>query len=1304
VTVVDTLPAASAFLSAVASQGTCTHAAGVVTCQLGQLPENGQATVTVTVVTTDSGQLVNSVTASANGPDTNSADNTASATTAVNPAADMTLGVTADLNPVNVGDDLTYSIVVTNLGASSASSAKLTNTVPANTTFLTAVPSQGTCSVNGSQLVCSFGTVPSQGTVTVTVTVRPTAGGTIANSFKVGSAITDPNPNNNTASINVRANALPQIQPLGNRTINEDTSTGPIAFTLSDAETPPNALILTNRSSSQALVPDSNILLGGTGTNRTLTVTPLPNQFGSTVITRTVTDNDGASVSSSFTLSVSAVNDPPTISTISNQIVNEDTSTATIPFVIGDVESPASSLTLNKSSSNPALVPDTRIFLGGSDSNRTVSIVPLTNQFGTASITISVVDGLLTTPTTFLLTVNSVNDLPTISDITNQTILEDTSTAALGFTVTDVETASTNLTLSGRCSNTTLVPTGNILFGGSGTSRTVTVTPAPNQVGSATITVTVTDADGGARQDTFDLTVKPVNDPPTINPIPNLTTNEDSGPVTVLLSGIAAGPTNESQTLQVTAVSSLPSLIPHPPVTYTSPQNSGSLVLTPATNASGSATITVTVNDGAGSNNTVTASFNVTITPINDRPFISTVPNQTIDEDTSTSDVPFTVGDVESPPDSLALTRSTSDPNLIPLNNIVLGGTGANRTIKITPATNAFGTATVTVTVSDGTDSTNRSFQVIVNPVNDPPTLSALSDQATREDTPTEPIAFTIFDLESPSSSLGLTASSSDPALVPQNNITFSGSGSNRTVQINPVPNQFGSTTITLAVADQQAATASRSFVLNVAAVNDPPTLDAVSDVTLDEDSGSRSVPLTGIGTGAANETQMLTVSATSSNTSVLPRVGVSYASPNATGSLSLQPATNANGVVTVTVSVNDGAASNNIVSRTFTVTINPINDPPVISSIPNRSTDEDTATPAISFVVNDIETPAGNLTLAGSSSNEELVFSTDIVFGGSGSNRTVVVQPLPDQFGSTFILISVSDGNGGSASTGFQLTVNSVNDQPTIQSVTELALNEDTASAPVQVTIGDVETPARDLVLTARSSNPGLVPNNNLILGGSGTSRTVTVRPLTNEFGNATITLSVSDGSLTNSATFNLAVAPVNDPPTLDPLTDLTLYRSPQSYSVPLTGIGAGAPNENQTLNITAQSSNPGQIPNPGVTYTSPNTAGTLAIDRPTAGSATITVTVEDNGGTDHGGQPSQSKTFTVTVNEVPRLQIRLENSQVSISWPANATGFVLESRERVESGTWVPVAETPVVVGNSFTVTRPVTRAQEYFQLRSP
>src|SRR5207247_1316361 len=136
-----------------------------------------------------------------------------------------------------------------------------------------------------------------------------------------------------------------------------------------------------------------------------------------------------------------------------------------------------------------------------------------------------------------------------------------------------------------------------------------------------------------------------------------------------------------------------------------------------------------------------------------------------------------------------------------------------------------------------------------------------------------------------------------------------------------------------------------------------------------------------------------------------IPNPIVTYSSPASTGTLRFVPATNANGSVMITVTVNDHGASNNISSRAFTVTVNSINDFPTISAITDAVTPEDIPI-TVQFLVGDVETPLANLQLIGESSNDELIHGSDITFSGSGSNRSVTVHTLTNQFGSATITI----------------------------------------------------------------------------------------------------------------------------------------------------------------------------------------------------------------------------------------------------------------------------------------------------------
>ena len=105
-------------------------------------------------------------------------------------------------------------------------------------------------------------------------------------------------------------------------------------------------------------------------------------------------------------------------------------------------------------------------------------------------------------------------------------------------------------------------------------------------------------------------------------------------------------------------------------------------------------------------------------------------------------------------------------------------------------------------------------------------------------------------------------------------------------------------------------------------APNRPPTLNAISNLTINENAGPQTVYLSGISSGAANKTQTLQVTATTSNPLLIPLLSINYTSPSTTGILRFQPAHNADGTAVITVTVNDDGRSNNIIARTFKVTV----------------------------------------------------------------------------------------------------------------------------------------------------------------------------------------------------------------------------------------------------------------------------------------------------------------------------------------------------------------------------------------------
>jgi hypothetical protein len=99
------------------------------------------------------------------------------------------------------------------------------------------------------------------------------------------------------------------------------------------------------------------------------------------------------------------VNAAPTLSVLANKTISPGTTTGAIPFTIGDQDTSVSALSLRRTSSNTALVPDSNVVPGGSGANRTVTVTPLAGLLGSTTITLTVDDGYLTTSQSFVVTV-----------------------------------------------------------------------------------------------------------------------------------------------------------------------------------------------------------------------------------------------------------------------------------------------------------------------------------------------------------------------------------------------------------------------------------------------------------------------------------------------------------------------------------------------------------------------------------------------------------------------------------------------------------------------------------------------------------------------------------------------------------------------------------------------------------------------------------------------------------------------------------------------------------------------------------
>ncbi len=203
VEVEDELPAAVTLLSATASQGSCSASGSAVTCALGTLPAGATATITVSVLTDPSlphgHALTNTATVTSDTPDPDSSNNAATETTAVVTQADLAITKQSNPNPAVAGMPLIFILSVTNYGPSDAQNVVVEDPLPAQTTFVSATTSQGSCSESGGVVTCSLGTLPAGASASIAITVNVDSGypgNEIVNTAVVTGDTPDPNPDN----------------------------------------------------------------------------------------------------------------------------------------------------------------------------------------------------------------------------------------------------------------------------------------------------------------------------------------------------------------------------------------------------------------------------------------------------------------------------------------------------------------------------------------------------------------------------------------------------------------------------------------------------------------------------------------------------------------------------------------------------------------------------------------------------------------------------------------------------------------------------------------------------------------------------------------------------------------------------------------------------------------------------------------------------------------------------------------------------------------------------------------------------
>ncbi|MDQ8188070.1 fibronectin type III domain-containing protein [Pelagicoccus sp. SDUM812002] len=286
-------------------------------------------------------------------------------------------------------------------------------------------------------------------------------------------------------------NTAPTLSEIEDVSVVKGTTSTVLDFQFADAESGSDELVFEAISSNLSVVPLSGIFVEVGEGSGTVSFASLGSSTGTSTITLLVSDGvDFAQ--QTFKVEVKR-NLAPTVGMLQAANVQDSQQVGPIEFTISDAEYPEDLLTVIGTSMDESLIASESISIGGSGSNRTVSFATQAGVSGSTTIRLKVSDGV--NSTNGVLSVNiSKNSAPVISGLEEiYTIDEEGNIEALAFSISDRETAANSLEVSVSSSNALIVSQYGIKLKGSGSQRTLDITPSPGMTGTVELIVSVSD-------------------------------------------------------------------------------------------------------------------------------------------------------------------------------------------------------------------------------------------------------------------------------------------------------------------------------------------------------------------------------------------------------------------------------------------------------------------------------------------------------------------------------------------------------------------------------------------------------------------------------------------------------------------------------------------------------------------------------------------------------------------------------------------------------------------------------------------
>nr|WP_274021912.1 tandem-95 repeat protein [Vibrio parahaemolyticus] len=818
-----------------------------------------------------------------------------------------------------------------------------------------------------------------------------------------------------------------------------------------------------------------------------VTYTPNDNYHGEDTFTYIVTSGD-VSESTTVEVNVTPVNDAP-VAKDDIATTQEDTA-VTIDVLPNDNDIDGDKLSIQSAS-----VPEAQGKVEIVDGK--LVFTPAENFNGDAEITYTVTDGELTDEAKVTVTVNPVNDAPTIKvdaveSITENAVSTDTVVATL--TVRDTDTPEDQLTVSLENNSN-----GYFVLVGNEVKLTQAGVDAVNNdelnLKDLTISASVSDGVNPTASDSDSLIVNRVNDAPTVeNAIADQVLSEDFDAYTIDLNEVFKD-SDSSLEFSVSGNNSIQISIVN-----------GVATITPTADWNGSEALTFTATDPSGES--VSQTVNFTVAPVADIEADKT----TVVEDTPTI-IKVLGNDTFEGKDKVVSLDAENGPK----NGTVI--VNSDGTVTYTPNDNYVGEDTFTYVVTSGGVSESTTVEVNVTPVNDAPV--AKGDIATTQ----EDTAVTIDVLPNDTDVDGDTLSIQS-ASVPSDQGTVEIVDGK--LVFTPAENFNGDAEITYTVTDGQL-TDEAKVTVTVNPVNDAPTIkvDAVESITEDAVSIDTVVAALTVRDTDTPEDQLAVSLENNSNgyfVLVGDEVKLTQAGVDAVNNdeLNLKD-------LTISASVSDGV--NPTASDSDSLIVNRVNDAPTVeNAIADQELSEDFATYTIDL--NDAFKDSDSALNFSVTGNSNVLVSIE--------NGIATISPTADWNGSETLTFTATDPSGESISQRVDFTV-----APVVDIEADSAdVVEDTPTI-INVLGNDTFESTDKLVSLDAENGP---KNGTVIVNNDGT---VTYTPDDNYVGKDTFTYVVTSGGVSESTTVEVNVTPVNDAPVAKDDTAITDEDTPVTIDV---------------------------------------------------------------------------------------------------------------------------------------------------------